>query len=159
METGDGARVLDRHLFDVDATFGRDHREVRLGAPVEREAGVVLLGDVGGMLDPYPAHQVALDVHPEDRRGVSAGLICVGSQLDPAGLAAAAHLDLGLHHNRVAEALRQLDGLVGRHGDPARRHRYAVAGEVLLALVLQQVHWRSLVTDRTRLVGTWTRRH
>ena len=152
VEAGDGAGVLDGHLFDVDAAFGRDHRQVRLGAPVEREAGVVLLGDVGGMLDPYTAHQVALDVHPEDGRSVRACLGCVGGQFDPARLAAAAHLDLGLHHHRVAEALRQLDGFVRRQGDSARRHRYAVAGEILLALVLQQVHWVSLGTDRTRLV-------
>ena len=46
--------VLLGHLLDVDAALGRQHQQVLLGRAVEREAGVVLLGDVGGVLDPQP---------------------------------------------------------------------------------------------------------
>jgi hypothetical protein len=48
---------------------------------------------------------VALDVHAEDVAGVLAHLVGVVGQLDAAGLAAAADLDLGLDHHRVADAV------------------------------------------------------
>ena len=46
------------------------------------------------------------------------GLVCVGRQLDPAGLAPPSHLDLGLQNDGVADPFGQLDGLVSRDGEP-----------------------------------------
>jgi hypothetical protein len=80
-------RVLLGHRLDLDAALGRQHAEVLLGAPVEGEAGVVLLGDVGGHLDPDDLDRVALDVHAEDVPGVGAHLVGVVGQLDPTRLA------------------------------------------------------------------------
>ena len=111
-----------------------------LGRPVEGEAGVVLLGDVGGELDPEDLDGVALDVHAEDVPGVGAHLVGVVGQLDAAGLAPAAHLHLRLHDDGVADPLGGSDGVVhgghgltGADGDPVPR-------EELLALVLVEVH-------------------
>ena len=61
-------------------------------------------------------------------------------ELDAARLAAAADLDLGLDHDRVAELLGGLDGLL--HGGRVApvRHGHAVLGEELLALVFEKVH-------------------
>ena len=73
-----------------------------LAAPVEREAGVVLLGDVGGVLDPQPLDHVALDVQAQDVPGVGTHLVGIVGQLHAAGLAAAAHFDLCLDHDGVA---------------------------------------------------------
>ena len=71
---------------------------------------------------------------------MGADLVGVVGQLDAAGLAAPAHLHLGLDDDGVAGRLGLGDGLVDRVGHAAGRHRDAEAGEVLLALVLEQVH-------------------
>ena len=97
------------------------------------------------LLDPHPADDVAPDVHSEYGLGVGVGLVGVGRQLDPARLTPASYLHLGLHDDGVTDLFGQLHGLVRRDGHPARRNGDAIAGEVLLALVLEQVHWFSLV--------------
>ena len=58
----------------------------------------------------------------------------------PPGLATAAYLHLRLDHDRIAGSvgLRRLPRR--RCGHAARGHRDVVAGEVLLALVLEQIH-------------------
>src|SRR5439155_22572207 len=58
--------VLLGDLFDLDPSFGREHEEWLLRAPVESEREVVLLRDLGRLLDPEPAHDVASNVEPED---------------------------------------------------------------------------------------------
>ena len=141
VDAGDGVGVGLRHLLDLHSALGRQHAEVQLGRTVEGEAGVVLLGDVRGVLYPEPLDHVALDVESQDVAGVQAHLVGVGGQLHPARLAAAAHLHLGLDHHRVARRLGLLDGLVHRVGHAPRRGRDAEAGEVLLALVLVEVHF------------------
>src|ERR1035437_7060046 len=75
-------------LFDVHAALHAEHHQRLLGRAVEQHRGVVLRGDVRGVLDPERADDVPADVHPEDVRGVLAGLALVGCELDPAGLAA-----------------------------------------------------------------------
>ena len=70
----------------------------------------------------------------------SRSLGLVGRELHAAGLAAPADQDLGLDDHRVADLGGSRDGVLDvRHrlsgGDPQ-----SVAGEQLLALVLQQVH-------------------
>jgi hypothetical protein len=101
VEPGDGVGVGGRHLLDLHPALGRDHAEMELGPPVQGEAGVVLAGDVRGVLDPQPVHGVAVDVHPEDLGRVAANGLSVVGQLDAAGLPPAAHLDLCLHHHGV----------------------------------------------------------
>ena len=139
-DLGDGVGVLLGHRLDLHAALGREHPEVLLGRAVEGEAGVVLLGDVGRELDPDDLDGVALDVHAEDVPGVGAHLVGVVGELDAAGLAAAAHLHLGLHHHRVADALGGGDGVVDGGDGLAGADRDPVAREELLALVLVEVH-------------------
>ena len=136
-----------RHLLDLHATLRRQHAEVQLGGPVERERRVVLLGDVARLLDPDDLDDVALDVHPEDGLGVGARLVGVGRELDAARLAAATHLHLRLHDHRVAERVGHLDRLATVVDRCARRHRDAVAREQLLALIFEQIHERLLSTE------------
>ena len=64
----------------------------------------------------------------------------VGGQLDAAGLAPAAGLDLRLHHDGGADPGGRGLRLLGGVGHLARQHGYAVRGEELLRLVLVQVH-------------------
>ena len=119
-----------------------------LGGAIERERRVVLLGDVAGVLDPHPLDDVALDVHAEDVAGVHAHLVGVVGQLDAAGLAATADLHLRLDDDRVAGRIGLARPPRRRCRDAARRHRDVVAGEVLLALVLEQVHLVLLAVQR-----------
>ena len=96
-------------LLDLDAALRREHEERLLRAAVEREREVVLLRDVGRLLDPEPAHDVAADVEAEDllarapppRRGSAASLIA-------ARLAAPAGEHLRLDDDRAAELLGRL---------------------------------------------------
>ena len=72
--------------------------------------------------------------------GVLLGLGAVLRELDAARLAAAADLDLGLDHDRVAELLGGLDGLRNGGRGTAVRHGHTVLGEQLLSLVFEKVH-------------------
>jgi hypothetical protein len=96
--------------------------------------------DVRRALDPQRAHHVAADVHAEDVCCVLAHLGLVGGELDPACLAAPADQHLGLDHHWIAEALGRLHRLLDRLCRLAVGHLQTVAGEQLLALVLQQIH-------------------
>jgi hypothetical protein len=109
---------------------------VQLGGAVEREARVVLLGDVGGLFDPEPAHYVAFYVEAQDVAGVLGDLRLRIGQLDPARLAAPARLYLGLDDDGVAEPLGGGLSLCDGVGYLSGRDGYPVSREVLLALVL-----------------------
>src|SRR5262249_52034987 len=109
VDLGDRVWVLRRDLLDLDATLPGEHPEVLLCRAVEGEGGVVLLLDVAGLLDPDDVDGVALDVHADDVGRVLAGLGLVVGELDAAGLAAPAHLDLRLHDDRVADAVGRGD--------------------------------------------------
>ena len=135
-----GGGVLLGDRLDVHAAHAREHHHRLLGAAVEHEGRVVLLGDVRGLLDVQLVHGQAADVHAEDGLGVLLGLGAVVGQLDAAGLAAAADLDLGLDHHGVAELLGRGHGRFDGLGGPSLGHGHAVLGEELLALVFEEVH-------------------
>ena len=113
-DLGDRVRVLLGDRFDLDTALRRQHAEVLLRGAVERERRVVLLGDVGGTLDPQDVDDVTLDVHPEDVRRVRAALVGVGRELDAAGLASPADLHLRLDDDRIADAVGGRDRVVDR---------------------------------------------
>ena len=92
----DGLRVFFGDLLDVDATLGGDHGDGFALAAVHRHADVVLVDEVDALLDEHFVDVVAFEIHAEDRFGCLAGLVFVGCDLDAAGLAAAADVDLCL---------------------------------------------------------------
>ena len=59
-------RVVRGDLLDLDPALRREHEERLLGAAVERDREVVLLRDVGRLLDPDLADDVAANVEPQD---------------------------------------------------------------------------------------------
>jgi len=136
----DGVGVLGRHCLDLDAALGRQHSEMLLGRAVQREAGVVLLGDVRGLLDPEPMHDMAVDVEPQDVAGVGPHIVDGGGELHASRLAAPAGMHLRLDHHRRAQALRGCHRFVDAEGDFAVGYRHAVAAEELLALILEEIH-------------------
>jgi hypothetical protein len=135
-----GVGLGDR--LDVHPAHLREHRHRLLGRAVEDECGVVLLVDLACALDVELVDDMALDVHAEDRAGVRLRLGPDAGDLDAAGLAAPADLDLRLDDDWVAELLRGGDGLVDGSRRLALRNGDAVLGEELLALVLEEVHRR-----------------
>ena len=74
--------------------------------------------------------------------GLLHGVVRVGGQLHAAGLAAAAGLDLRLDDRAAAESLGHLARRLRRVDDFTGQHRYAVLGEEVPRLVLEQVHAR-----------------
>ena len=95
-----------------------------LGRTVEAAAGVVLLVDVGCVLDPHPLDEVTLDVHAEDVAGVLAHLGLgpahgVGTDKDRG------HEDRSRHHTgllKVSGGTALLDGrpITGMRPEKAR---------------------------------------
>ena len=121
--------VLLGDLLDLHAAGHAGDAEEGAVGPVEQVGEVVLLGDVRRLGEHHLVDGVALDVHAEDvgRRGPRASSASVG-QLDAAGLAPAADLDLGLDDDPAAEALGDRAGLLrGRR----RRRRPARAGRAV----------------------------
>ncbi len=78
------------------------------------------------------------------------GLGSVLGQLDPAQFAAATDLDLGLDHARVADGIGGGHRLVHGMGGLSVGDGHAVAGEQLLALVLEQIHCGGHSNDSDR---------
>src|SRR5439155_21630563 len=80
--------ILLRDLLDLDAALSREHEQRPLLAAIERDREVVLLRDVGRLLDPEPAHDVTSDVEAEDVVRVALSFLRRVRELDAAGLAA-----------------------------------------------------------------------
>ena len=142
MEFRDRARVALGDLLDVHPALRREHHQRLLGRAVEDDRGVVLGGDVRGLLDPQLVDRVPADVHAEDRARVLLGLLAVVCELDAARLAAAADQDLRLDDDRIAELLTGGHGLVEGPRRAPLGHGDAVLREELLALVFEEVHTR-----------------
>ena len=143
MQPRQGLRPLRRDLLDVDAALGREHEERLLRAAVEGEGEVVLLRDVGRLLDPELAHDVAADVEAENLPGMFLGLLRPVGELDPARLAAPAGQHLRLDDDLARRAPRPPRGPPrawsrARPSDTGMPKR----AEQLLALVLVEVHDR-----------------
>ena len=129
-------------LLDVDSALLREHEQGLLLAPVEGKGEVVLALDVGRGLDPHLPHDVAVDVHPEDRLCVGRGLVGPVGELDPARLASAARQYLRLDDGLAPELLGRLAGLLRRGREPPLGDGNAETLEELLALVLVEIHDR-----------------
>ena len=58
--------IVRGDLLDLDAALGREHEQRLLRAAVEGDREVVLLRDVGGLLDPELLDDMPADVQPDD---------------------------------------------------------------------------------------------
>ena len=133
-------RILLGDLLDLDAALGGEHEERLLEATVEGDGEVVLGRDLGRALDPELAHDVSVDVEPEDRFGLALSVFRAVRELDAAGLPSAACQHLRLDDDLAAELLGGGARLGRRGGEPTLGDRDAEAAEELLALVLVEIH-------------------
>ena len=154
-DLGDPLRVLLGDRLDLHAAGHAGDAEEGAVGPVQQVGEVVLLLDVRGLGQHHLVHGVALDVHAEDVGRAGLGLVGVRGQLDAAGLAPPAHLDLGLDDDPAAEALGDGAGLLRGLGDAAAQHGQAVPFEQIAPLILEQVHVSPFARDaRTSRVPT-----
>src|SRR5690606_7154640 len=115
-------RGLLGDFLDVHAAFGGRHEGDALGGAVHDDRKIQLARDVGTGFNQQLPHRQALgarlvgdELHADHVAGGLADLVQRAAQLDAAGLAAAAGVDLGLHHPQVAaEFLGSGDGGSGR---------------------------------------------
>ena len=142
VQSGERVGVLLGDLLDLDAAFGREHEERLLRAAVESDREVVLLGDVGGLLDPDLANDVAVDVETEDVAGLGLRVGRILGELHAAGLAAPAGQNLSLDDDRPADLLRGGPRFLRGRREAAVGDGDAEAREELLALVLVEIHRR-----------------
>ncbi len=145
-DSGQGLRIVDGDLLDLDPTLHRGHRQERAVGPVEQVGEVVLLRNVAGLRDEHAVHGVPLDVHPQHVPGLGLGPGRVVGEFHTTGLPAAAGLHLRLDDDPTADRLCGRTGLLRRRGHRPTQHRYAVLGEQVPRLVLEQVHGIPSVT-------------
>ena len=106
MELDQGVGIVDRDLFNLNATFGAEHKEMLLGRAVKGVARVVLLGNVGRVGDEQAVDDVTFDVHAQNVSRVEPDFIGIFRDLHTTRFAASTYLDLGFDH----------DGVTGRLG-------------------------------------------
>ena len=134
--------------LDLHAALLRGEHADALLLPVENEAEVELFFERVGDLDVDALDGLALgarlvrDERPaEHALGGLAHLVVGLAELDAAGLAARAGVDLRLDHPfPAAELGGGVDRLLGRVGDGAPRQADAGLGQELLGLVLVDIH-------------------
>ncbi|GJE45566.1 hypothetical protein AEGHOMDF_4765 [Methylobacterium soli] len=140
-----GGDLLDIHA----AALGGDHPDA-LGLPVEDVAEIELALERVGGLDIDALDGLALgagldrdEALAEEVLGRVADLVVGAAELDPAGLAAGARMDLRLHRPEgAAEFRRRVDRLVRAEGHRPLGHGDAEAREQLFGLILVNVHLR-----------------
>ena len=139
-DLGDCFRVLLGDRLDLDTALLGQHAEMFLGPTVERKAGVVLLRNIAGHLDPHALNNVTLNVESENVAGVLAHGIDIGGELDTPSFASATSMNLGLNHDGRSQTFGRSYGLVDGERYLAVRYGHPVLGEELLALILEQIH-------------------
>ena len=140
VETHERVGVVRGDVLDLDTALGGEHEERLLRAPVERDRKVVLLRDVGGLLDPELLDDMAADVETDDLHRLLLGVGGILRELDPARLPPAARQHLGLDDDLRPELLGRHARLGGRQHKPSFGNRNAEPLEELLALILEKVH-------------------
>src|SRR5204863_1916385 len=112
-DSDDLLRRFRCHLFDIHAALGRGNAGRAAAAPVDEHGEIDLAGDLGALFDIDALDLFALgprlmgnQLHAEHGIGPRDDLLDRTADLDPARLAAAAGMDLGLHHpNGTVELL------------------------------------------------------
>ncbi len=157
-EADDFFRGVVGHRLDVHAAFGRHHERDARGDAVDQHREIELLVDIGAVLDVEPVDLLAERPGLHRHQGVLQHLLreCadfldglrdphaalgVFGQLLELALAAAAGMDLGLHHiDRTGQRPGRGNGFLGGEGRHARGDRRAELLQDRLALVLMNIH-------------------
>ena len=140
------------NLLDLHAAFPGGDDAYALLFPVEHVAEIEFAFDLVGRFDVDALDRLAVGVGlmgdetlAEHLFGCVAYLAVGPAQLDAAGLAARASMDLGLDRPMpAADFGGSVDGLVRAEGNGATRHVHPGALQQFFGLVFMEVHWRLL---------------
>ena len=143
--------MLVRHLLDVHAAFGGGDEGDAAGGAVDQRRQIQLARDGRAVLDIEPPHHAALrpglvgdQRHAQHALGFLLHIVDGLDHLDAAALAAAAGMDLRLHHpDRAAQFLGRRHRFLDREGGLAARHRHAEAAQDLFGLIFVDVHGKT----------------
>ena len=145
-------------VLDVDAAFGGDHERDARGLAVDQDRQVELLVDLGAFLDIEPVDLLAVrpGLHRDqgraqhllgelvdlgDRLGDAHAALVAGGGFLELALAAAAGVNLALHHpDRAAQRFRGGVGIGSPQHRNALRDRHAEFMQQRLGLVFMDVH-------------------
>ena len=139
--------VLFRDLLDVDAAEVAEQHHGALAGAVPHDAGVVLVLDLGLLVDEHAARRVPVDLESQDMAGVALGLGRGVGELHASRLHAAAREDLRLDHDGPADVLRDRARLLRRLCEAELRHRDPGAPDDVPRLVLEEPHGRATLAD------------
>ena len=135
-------------FLDLHAAFGADHDHRTFGRAVDNHPEIQLALDLEPLLDEHALHFLACrprlvghELHADHVCGGRLCLIGVLDDLDAAAFATTAGMDLCLDDNDAAtQPARRLAGLRAAEHDFSLRHRYAVARQDRLRLILVDFH-------------------
>ena len=158
---GEGMDLFGRvvgHFLDVHAALGRDDESDAAGLPVDEQGEIEFLRDVDavGHVEPVDllAGRPGLDgdqgiaehlggggTHFVGRMGEADAALRVGPELPEPALAAAAGMDLRLHHvKRSGQLVGRSDGFIDAHGGKTGRNRHTELRQQFLGLIFVDVH-------------------
>src|SRR5262245_10565495 len=150
--------AVRRHFFDLHATRLGSHHDVSAASTVQRDRQIELAVDGRRFFDEHLAHQDALgrclwglEPHAEDLSADRFGLGRRGGELDAAGLAPAAGVDLSLDDDAAPNALRRRPAIGRPISDFTLRHRGPELAEESFGLVLVNLHAGCLRVPRNFL--------
>ena len=143
-----GVGLLLANFLDFHAAGGRGYDHDPLALPVEDKSDVELALDLAGSLDIEPVDAFAArpslmgdQALAEQIVGRVPNLVLGATELDTAGLAARARMNLGLDHpGFAADFARPIGGLLGAIGKPPTRHGHPEPGEDFLGLIFMDIH-------------------
>ena len=150
--------MLLRDLLDLDAALLAHHEDDALRGAIEDEAEIQLAIDSETFLDQQPRDLLAAGPRlirherlANQLAGNLLGLVGRLRQLDAAGLAAAAGMDLRLDHGHAAaEPPCDVGNFLRGEGHLTARNRNAVFGKDCFGLVLVDLHKRTSLSH-----GAW----
>src|ERR1700738_406349 len=175
-EGHDLLRRVVRDVLDIDAAFGRDHERYFGGFAVDQDRQVKLLVDVGAFLDVEPIDLLAVRsglrrdqrraqhllgefIDLGDRFGDAHPALVAGGGFLELALAAAAGVDLALHHpDRAGNGFCGDVGIGGPQHRHAARDRHAEFMQQRLGLVFMNIHLkvsRTLVRRISNSYRSW----
>jgi hypothetical protein len=156
-----------RDVLDIDAALGGDHERYSGSLAVDQDRQIKLLVDVGAFLDIEPVDLLAVrsGLHRDQRRpqhllgefidlgnrfGDAHAALVAGGRLLELALAAAAGVDLALHHpDRTAKRFRGGIRIGGAQHRRAARDRHPEFMQQRLGLVFMNVHFDAPQAPRT----------
>src|ERR1700722_9651333 len=149
-----------RHFLDVHAAFRRNDEGDAAGRAIDERRQIEFARDRRAVFDVETVHNASVraglvrnERHAQHALGFFANVIDRTDDFHAAALAAAARMNLGLHHpDGTAQLLGRGHRLIDGKGGKAAWHRYAKSAQDFFGLIFMDVHAATL---RKSLMNWW----